>query len=430
MTDLHRVVIIGGGFGGLYAARSLRRAPVELTLVDRRNFHLFQPLLYEVATAALSPGEIAATLRSVLRKQSNARVLMAEVVDVDVERRQVILAEGELPYDTLVVAAGAKHAYFGHDAWEAFAPGLKTIEDAVGIRKDVLYVYERAEREPDPARRRALLTFVVVGGGPTGVEMAGALAELARYTLRGDFHSFDAAEARVILVEALDRILPAYPPDLSTKARAALLRLGVEVWTGARVIDISAEAITIQTADGISVIQEYTVLWAAGVQASPLGRVLADHTGVSLDRAGRVMVGPELTMPGHPEIFVIGDLAHVAGENGAPLPGVAPVAMQQGAYVARAIRQRLEGKTVAPFHYRDKGSMAVIGRSAAVAVIGPLKLSGFPAWLVWLFIHLLYIVEFRNRVLIALQWGWRYFTGNRGARIITEPPDARSTSRP
>jgi NADH dehydrogenase len=428
--EQHHVAIVGGGFAGLYAVRSLRKAPVRVNVVDRRNFHLFQPLLYEVATAALSPGEIAAPLRAVLKGQGNAEVRMAEVTGFDVANRRVLLADGEIAYDTLILATGGRHSYFGNDDWAQHAPGLKTVEDALGIRQRVLSGFEAAEQTPDVETRRALLTFVVVGGGPTGVELAGALAEISRYTLRGEYSNYDPAEAQVILLEGKDRILPSYAPELSRKAQSALERLGVQVRTGAQVTGISPEGVALRTGGEEAFIPARTALWAAGVQASPLGRLLAEQAGASLDRIGRVVVEPDLTLPGHPEIFVIGDLAHFAHQGGAPLPGVAPVAMQQGDYAAKAIRRRLEGKSMPPFHYRDKGSMAVIGRNSAVAQVGPLKLSGLPAWLAWLFIHLLYIVEFQSRVLIAIRWGWRYFTGNRGARIITAPPDLPPTSPP
>jgi NADH dehydrogenase len=430
MVGEHHAVIVGGGFAGLYAARSLSKTPVRVSVVDRRNFHLFQPLLYEVATAALSPGEIAAPLRAVLKGQGNAEVRMAEVTGFDVANRRVLLADGEIAYDTLILATGGRHSYFGNDDWAQHAPGLKTVEDALGIRQRVLSGFEAAEQTPDVETRRALLTFVVVGGGPTGVELAGALAEISRYTLRGEYSNYDPAEAQVILLEGKDRILPSYAPELSRKAQSALERLGVQVRTGAQVTGISPEGVALRTGGEEAFIPARTALWAAGVQASPLGRLLAEQAGASLDRIGRVVVEPDLTLPGHPEIFVIGDLAHFAHQGGAPLPGVAPVAMQQGDYAAKAIRRRLEGKSMPPFHYRDKGSMAVIGRNSAVAQVGPLKLSGLPAWLAWLFIHLLYIVEFQSRVLIAIRWGWRYFTGNRGARIITAPPDLPPTSPP
>jgi NADH dehydrogenase len=436
MASRHHVVIVGGGFGGLYAARSLKRAPVQVTVVDRRNFHLFQPLLYEVATAALSPGEIASPLRHVLRGQDNARVWLAEVVDIDPAGRRVILADGELPYDTLVLAAGSQHSYFGHAEWESLAPGLKTVEDALGIRRRILFGFEAAEREPDPEKRRALLTFVIVGGGPTGVELAGALAEVARFTLRGDFRDINPADATILLLEGQERVLPAYSAKLSAKAQASLERLGVTVRTRTQVTAISPESVTVTSGNATEVIPVRTVLWAAGVQASPLGRVLQQKVGADLDRWGRVLVAPDLTVPGHSEIFVIGDMARVPSQDGKPLPAVAPVAMQQGRYVAEAIRKRLvesphlRAENPAPaFRYADKGSMATIGRALAVAQVGPLRLSGYLAWLAWLFIHLLYIVEFESRVLIAIQWAWRYFTGSRGARLVTGNGTAYTTPR-
>jgi NADH dehydrogenase len=419
MADSHHVVIVGGGFGGLYATRRLKRAPVRVTLLDRRNFHLFQPLLYQVATGALSPANIAAPLRAVLRRQANVVTLLAEVVDFNIAERQVILSDGQLSYDTLVVAAGGRHHYFGHDEWETLAPGLKTIEDATHIRRRVLLAFEAAERETDPERRQAWLTFVIVGGGPTGLELAGNIGELAHHTLRGNFRGMDPASARILLVEGTDRILPPYPPVLSAKAARQAERLGVTVRTGAIVTDIQPDAVTLRVGSQSDRVPARTVLWAAGVQASPLGARLAKATGAALDRAGRVVVGPDLTLPGHPEIFVIGDLANCT-QDGKPLPGVAPVAMQQGRYVADLIVRRLRGAAVpGPFRYRDHGSMATIGRAAAVADLGWLKLSGFPAWLAWLFIHLLYLVAFQNRFLVLSQWAWNYFTRNRAARLIT-----------
>ncbi len=414
-----RVAIVGGGFGGLYAAQHLRRAPVELTLVDRRNFHLFQPLLYQVATGGLSPADVAAPLRAVLARQRHTRVLLAEAVGFDAEARHLLLRDGTLAYDTLVLAAGARHHYFGHPEWEAVAPGLKTIEDATEIRRRVLLAFEAAEREDDMARRTARLTFVVVGAGPTGVELAGALCEIARETLRGNFRSFDPAGARIVLVEGGARLLPAYPPDLSERARISLERLGVEVLTGASVGAISPEAVTFERDGVVQTLQARVVLWAAGVQASPLGRALRDATGCELDRAGRVVVGPDLSLPGRPEIFVIGDLASVRGPDGQLLPGVAPVAMQQGRYVARAIEARLRGRRPVPFRYVHKGSLATIGRAAAVADFGRVRFGGYFAWLAWLFIHLLYVVEFENRLLVLVQWAWNYVTRNRSARLIT-----------
>ena len=415
----HRVVIIGGGFGGLYATKALRRAPVHVTLIDRRNFHLFQPLLYQVATGALSPGEIASPLRFVFRRLKNVEVLLAEVTDLDPANRRVILGDGEAGYDTLIVAAGASHHYFGHDEWAPLAPGLKTIEDATEIRSRILRAFEKAEREPDTEARRAWLTFVIVGGGPTGVELAGALGEIANDTLRGDFRHINPAEASILLVEGTDRVLPAYPADLSAKAEEALIRLGVRSMTGTLVTAIDAGGVTVRRGDVTEHIRARTVLWSAGVEASPLGRVLAERAGAQLDRAGRVMVEPDLTIGGHPEILVIGDLANFSHQTGKPLPGVAPVAMQQGRYAAGLVKKRLAGKPVPPFHYWDKGSLATIGRAAAVADFGRIHIDGLVAWLAWLFIHLMYLVEFDNRLLVLIQWAYDYFTYNRGARLIT-----------
>lgn len=432
---VHQTVIIGGGFGGLYAARSLKRAPVQATLVDRRNFHLFQPLLYQVATGALSPANIAAPLRAILRRQQNVRVLMAEVTAIDATKREVCLQDGKLSYDTLVVAAGVRHSYFGHDDWEPLAPGLKSIEDATAIRGRVLSAFESAECEPDPDKRRSWMTFIVVGAGPTGVELAGALGELSRYTLRKNFRAINPADAQILLLEGTDRVLPPFPPQLSTKAAAALVRLGVTIQTGTIVTNVREDGVSVRHKDQSEEIAARTVLWAAGVQASPLGQVLAKATGASLDRAGRVIVQPDLSISGHPEVFVIGDLAHCGQANGQPLPGVAQVAMQQGHYVARLIQQRLEGKTLPPFRYHDRGSMASIGRNAAVADLGWVYLSGFPARLIWLFIHVLYIAQFQNRLLVLCQWCWNYVTRNRSARLITDvlpeslpaPPDKERT---
>jgi NADH dehydrogenase len=415
----HRVVILGGGFGGLYAAQALKKAPVEVTLLDRRNFHLFQPLLYQVATGSLSPGEIASPLRAILRGQKNTRVLLGEVRDIDTERRKVIYDSGELDYDSLIVATGSKDSYFGHDDWAPIAPGLKTIEDATQIRHKLLYAFEAAEKEPDPEKRIEWMTFVLVGGGPTGVELAGALAEIARDTLRRDFRAIKPEEARILLVEGSPRLLQAFPPDLSAKAEAALARLGVRPCTGALVTAIDPGGVTVKTASGAERIASRTVIWSAGVRASSCGAMLQRHAGAQLDRGGRVMVAPDCSVPGHPEVFVIGDLAHLE-EKGDVLPGVAQVAMQGGAYVAKVIRTRVEGKPEPPpFHYFDKGNLAVIGRAAAVAQIGKLHISGLIAWLIWLFIHLMYLVEFSNRILVFVHWGFLYFTFNRGARLIT-----------
>jgi NADH dehydrogenase len=420
------VVILGGGFGGLYTAKALRRAAVEATLVDKRNFHLFQPLLYQVATGSLSPGEIASPLRGALSRQRNARVLLGEAVDLDAPRRSLILADGEIPYDTLVVATGARDAWFGHDEWAQHAAPLKTIEEATRIRHKILYAFEAAEREQDAEKRRQWLTFVVVGAGATGVELAGALGEIANDTLKHDFRSIDPAQARILLLDGASRVLPPYPEDLSRKAEAALIGVGVRPYTGVRVVGIDAWGVNVENGDGRTErLAARTVIWAAGVRASAFGEILARRAGATLDRGGRVVVGPDLSLPGYPEIFVIGDLAHCTDRQGRPLPGVAQVAMQQGSYVARLIGQRVIAGQISggagsePFRYRDRGDLAVIGRAAAVARIGGLHLSGFLAWLIWLFIHLMYIVEFSNRLLVFIHWGFLYLTFNRGARLIT-----------
>jgi NADH dehydrogenase len=406
-----RVVIIGGGFGGLYAARALANAPVDLTVVDRTNHHVFQPLLYQVATASLSPSQIAYPIRGVLRRQKNTRVLLAEVASVDTARRRVVLEDGELPYDYLILAAGARHSYFGHAEWEPLAPGLKTLDDALAIRGRVLLAFERAERESDPARRRALLTFVVVGGGPTGVELAGAIGEIACKVMARDFRNIDTREAQTILVEAGPRILPAFPADLAAKAERSLERLCVEVRTGEAVRAVERGAVLV----GSERIETATVLWAAGVEPSPLARSL----GVPLDRAGRVVVGPSLAIPGHPEVYVIGDLAACTDAAGHMLPGLAPVAIQQGEHAARSIFAATYGRASAPFRYRDRGTMATIGRAAAVVDMGRLRFSGYPAWLLWCFIHILWLIGFRNRFLVMIEWAWAYVRFERSARLIT-----------
>jgi NADH dehydrogenase len=397
------IVIVGGGFGGLYTAKSLKKAPARVTLIDRCNFHLFQPLLYQVATVALSPGEIASPLRFVLGRQQNTNVLLAEVIDIDTEARRLKLRDGEVDYDFLVLATGSHHHYFGNDQWEELAPGLKTIEDATEIRHRILLAFENAERETDPEKQRAWLTFVIVGGGPTGVELAGALAEIARDTLRHDFRRINPAEARILLVESSGRLLTTFPPDLSKRAEKDLLDLGVRSLAGVFVTGVDREGVTTRSGDRTEHIAARTVLWAAGVQGSPLGRLVAQRTGAPVDRAGRVVVEPDLSVPGHPEIFVIGDLANFSHQTGQPLPGVAPVAMAEGRYVARLIKERLRGKTTAPFHYRDKGNLATIGRNKAVADFGRLHLAGFPAWFAWVFIHLMYLVEFDNRLLVLME---------------------------
>jgi len=415
---VHRVVIVGGGFGGLAAARALRNAPVEVTVLDRRNFHVFQPLLYQVATGGLSPAEIATALRWILRRQRNTRVLLAEVTGFDVARREVLLMDGRVPYDTLILAAGAEPTYFGHEAWATDAPGLKTLEDATEIRRRIYLAFEAAEREPDPVRRAEWLTFAVVGAGPTGVELAGAIVEIARRTLRREFRAIDPATARVLLLDAAERVLPLYPPDLSAKCAKSLARLGVEVRTGARIEHIDGEGMRMRAGDTEERIAARTVLWAAGVRGNPLGKRLADALAVPTDRAGRIAVEPDLSVPGHPDVFVVGDLALRPWKSGVPLPGVAPVAMQQGRYVGRAIRARMAGRAVGPFRYLNKGELATIGRAAAVANFGRLRFSGYPAWLLWLFVHLMYLVDFENRLLVFVQWAWNYVTWNRGARLI------------
>jgi NADH:ubiquinone reductase (H+-translocating) len=417
---MEKVVVVGGGFGGLYVAKALGRAPVSVTVVDRRNFHLFQPLLYQVATGGLSPGEIASPLRVVLKNNRNTEVLLGEVIDLDAANRHVILRDGSIPYDQLVVATGATHHYFGNDQWEAVAPGLKTIENATEIRSRLLLAFERAERLQNPEERRAWLNFVIVGGGPTGVELAGALGEIANDTLRHDFRHIDPREAAILLVEGEPRVLPAFPPDLSAKAERQLISLGVRTRTGARVTQIDADGVTLVTGDREERIATHTVLWAAGVRASRLGKVLAERAGAKLDRAGRVIVAPDLSIPGHPEIFVIGDLSSFVHQGGKPLPGVAPVAMQQGRYVARLLRKGAEGRaTAAPFHYFNKGNLATVGRNLAVAEFGRLHIAGFFAWFTRVFVHLMYLVEFDNRLLVFVEWVYNYFTRNRGARLIT-----------
>lgn len=420
MEHRHRVVILGGGFGGLYAAQALKKAPVDITVIDRRNFHLFQPLLYQVATGTLSPGEIASPLRSILSKQKNATVLLGEAVDLDPEKRRLVLADGEVSYDTLIVATGSRTFYFGNDQWESVAPGLKTIEEATQIRHRILYAFEAAERETDPELRREWLTFVVVGAGPTGVELAGALGEIANDTLRNDFRSIRPEQARILLLDGSSRVLPPFAPELSAKAEQQLIRIGVRPRVGVRVVNVDQRGVTVETAEGREYIASRTVIWAAGVHASPFGEVLALRAGAKLERNGQVSVGPDLTLDGHPEIFVIGDLARAVNREGKPVPGVAQVAMQEGAYSARVIRNRLAGKPAPdPFSYFDKGQLAVIGRAAAVAEIGRFKVSGLLAWMIWLFIHLMYIVEFSNRILVFIHWGFLYLTFNRGARLIT-----------
>lgn len=427
-TEEHRVVIVGGGFGGLCAARDLRRPPFAVTLIDRRNHHLFQPLLYQVATGGLSPANIAAPLRSLLKRQSGSQVRLGEVKGFDLDRRRVRLEDGEeIAYDSLIVAAGAGQSYFGHPEWAKLAPGLKTLEDATRIRRRVLLAFERAEIEPSEERRRALLTFAVVGAGPTGVELAGALAEISRRTLAGEFRHIDPAAARVLLIEGGDRVLPAFPESLSRKAAGSLEGLGVTLRLGELVKAIEPGEIELQDSGGErSRVACETVLWAAGVEASPLGRALAEGSDAELDASGRVVVEADCSLAGREEVFVIGDLASYRHGVERPLPGLAAVAMQQGRYVARLLRLRRRGRVSEPFRYLDKGNMATIGRRKAVAEIAGLRFSGLFAWLTWLFVHLLYLAEFQNRVLVLVQWGWNYFTRNRSARLITAEPMAET----
>jgi NADH dehydrogenase len=425
-ASIDRVVIVGGGFGGLYAAKGLGKDDrVGVTLIDRRNFHLFQPLLYQVATGALSPGEIAQPLRAILSRNRNTTVLLGEAVGLDPAGRRVLLSDaGSIEYDTLVIATGARHAYFGHDEWEPFAPGLKTIEDAIEIRRRILIAFEAAEREGNPLRRTEWMTFVVVGGGPTGVELAGALGEIANDTLRRDFRAIRPQDARIVLVEALDRILPTYPPGLSHSAARQLERLGVDVRMGTEVIGIDASSVTLKVGAGEERVPARTVLWAAGVHASSFGRRVADALGVETDRAGRIEVGPDLTVPGHREIFVIGDLAIAKRRDDLPIPGVAPAAIQEGSYVAGAIRRRVRAEPGRRFRYRDKGDVATIGRLAGVADVRWLgrfgRLSGFVAWAIWLGIHIFYLIGFANRVVVTVRWASSFFTRGRSTRLITE----------
>ena len=429
----HRVVVVGGGFGGLRAVQGLRRAPVDVTLVDRQNFTLFQPLVYQAATGALAPAEIATPLRLILRRQRNARVVQAEVAGFDLAHREVLLdnlpngdSRTSLPYDTLIVAGGSRYSYFGHDEWREHAPELKSLSGALDIRSRVLGAFEAAEVEPDPHLRQSWLTFVVVGAGPTGVEMAGQIAELAHDVLRRDFRSADTGTARVLLVEAADRILSGFPEPLSRKAARSLEKLGVEPLARHTVVGVTAEAVSIEARDGTrEVVPARTSIWAAGVTASSLARKLAGEAGIEVDRAGRVPVGLDLTLPGHPEVLALGDMVHVGAADGRrPLPGLAPVAMQQGRYAARLVRARLRGRDRKPFRYVDKGNLATIGRSKAVADVKGLHMSGFPAWAMWLLVHIAYLIGFQNRLLVLLRWTVSFVTRGRGARLIVPPPTA------
>jgi NADH dehydrogenase len=428
--DLHRredmkrqVVIVGGGFGGLRAAWALKSAPVDVTLIDRRNYHLFQPLLYQVATGSLSPGEIAAPLRGVLSRQKNARVLLGEVVDVDPASRRVLLADGAgFPYDALVLAAGSQSSYYGHEEWRQWAPSLKSVEEATSIRHKILYAFEVAERLSDPVQRRAWLTFVIVGAGATGVELAGAIGEIARQSLKNDFRSIRPEEARIILMDGGLRVLQSFPEELSRKAERALAKLGVQMKTGVMVQEIDKEGLAFTAHDGAPTerLEARTVIWAGGVKAPAIAKTMARRLNAATDKAGKIKVNLDLTVPAHPEVFVIGDLSLASGADGKPLPGVAQVAMQQGSYVAKVIARRLRGeKPLPPFKYFDKGSLAVIGRAAAVADVFGLRLSGLPAWLIWALIHLMYIVQFQSRLVVFIKWALQDLTFNRGSRLIT-----------
>lgn len=420
MSQKH-IVIIGGGFGGLYAAQKLQGLDARITLIDKRNFHLFQPLLYQVATGVLSPADIASPIRGVLASQKNITVLMGEVTDINSESQKILISGGEeIDYDYVIVATGVSHHYFGNDHWAEWAPGLKTVEDAINMRRRILDAFEAAEKETDAEKRQALLTFVVVGGGPTGVELAGALGELANHTLHDEFSNIDTTKAQILLLEGFERILPPYASDLSASAAEALTKLGVTVKTGAIVTNIKDHVVTFRCGDRTEEIPAQTILWAAGVKASALGEILANRVGAPLDRVGRVIVEPDLSIPNHPNLFVIGDLANYSHqEDGKPLPGVAPVAVQQGKFIAKLIKAKIEEKPLPKFQYYDRGSLAVIGRNAAVVDLRFMKLTGLPAWFIWTFLHILFLVEFDNQLIVMLQWGYNYFTRKRGARIIT-----------
>ena len=432
MGEKHRVVILGGGFGGLNAAQKLKRAPVDVTLIDRRNFHLFQPLMYQVATGSLSPGEIAAPLRGVLSGQKNTQVLLGEAADIDPDARRVILRDGAVfPYDSLIVATGSQTSYYGKEEWREWAPSLKSIEEATAIRHKILYAFECAERSATEQEARAWLTFVIVGAGATGMELAGALAEIANETLKNDFRRINPREARIILMEGGERVLSTFPEDLSSKAEMLVSRLGVDVKKGVMVTCIDADGVTYKSGQESKSLIAKTVLWAGGVTTNLFGRKLAERTKSETDRSGRIKVSPDLTVSGYPDIFIVGDLALSLGEDGKPLPGVAQVAIQGGAYAAKTIRARQKGKKdTKPFHYFNKGDMAVIGRAAAVANIFGFHLAGLFAWLTWLFVHLIYIVEFQSRVLVFVQWGFEYLTFSRGARLITGVAATDSLEKP
>jgi len=417
----HRVVIVGGGFGGLNAGKALKHKDLEVTMLDRRNYHLFQPLLYQVATGGLSPGEIAAPLRAIFEWQKNLRVLMTEVTGFNIAQRLVQTRMGDIPYDSLIVAAGAKSTYFGNDRWSSIAPSLKNIEDATSLRARIFSAFEEAEKENDPDKRRALLTFLIVGGGPTGVELAGALSEIANDALKEDFRSFNPEDARIMILDSGPRILSAFSERLSKSAELQLIQLNVLCRPGVKVVDVTPEGATLTVQGRQEFIPARTVIWAAGVTGSPLGKALAEATQQELVRGGKIAIEPDCTLPGHPEIFVIGDMAHFQHGLERPLPGVCQTAMQMGDYVGDLIKKRLEGRTKPAFKYWDKGNMAVIGRNHAVAQIGKFEFTGYIAWLLWVVIHVLYLVNFQSRIIVAIRWGFDYFSFNRGARLITRP---------
>ncbi len=416
---LHHIVVLGGGFGGLYAAKILSEGKVKVTVIDKRNFHLFQPLLYQVAAGWLSPGDIASPLRVVLSDYQNTYVLKAEVTDIIPKEKKVIFRDGEITYDTLIVATGSYHHYFGHDSWAQTAPGLKTVEDALEMRRKILLSFEAAERETDPEKQKEWMTFLIIGAGPTGVELAGTIGELTRTTLKDDFRNINTEDAKIILVEGLDQILPTYPKKLSAKAEKFLKKLGVTIKVNTMVTDINGSNAIISRNGNSETIQSRTILWTAGVKASSLGKALSENTGAELDKSGRVVVNPDLSVPGHPNIFIVGDLAHLSLEGQEPLPGVATVAMQEGKYVAKLILNRLKGKETKPFKYEEKGNLAVIGTNSAVADLGKFQFAGFFAWLVWAFVHIRYLIEFDSKVIVLFRWSWNYFTRKRGVRLIT-----------
>lgn len=419
--DLHHVVVLGGGFGGLYASKMLSKSKVKVkvTVIDKRNFHLFQPLLYQVAAGWLSPGDIASPLRVALSKYQDTYVLKAEVTDIIPKDKKVIFKDGEITFDTLIVATGSYHHYFGHDNWAQTAPGLKTVEDALEMRRKILLSFEAAEREIDPIKQKEWMTFLIIGAGPTGVELAGTIGELTRTTLKDDFRNINTEDAKIILVEGLDQVLPTYPKKLSEKAEKFLKKLGVTIKVNTMVTDINGSNAIISRNGDSEKIQSKTILWTAGVKASSLGKAIANNAGAELDKSGRVIVNPDLSVPGHPNIFIVGDLAHLSIEKQEPLPGIAPVAMQEGKYVAKLILNRLKGKETKPFKYEEKGNLAVIGTNSAVADLGKLQFAGFFAWLVWAFVHIRYLIEFDSKVIVFFRWSWNYFTRKRGVRLIT-----------